>query len=407
MRCRLAARFQPSVRWASSGPKHTRSVSQMAVPTSTSQGMPPLGMPPLSPPKPWKNTMGPSASSFCQKYVTEFKESSVEGAGKGWFASTDIPAGIRLRRVSVEDGSLLQFADENALRATGWDIDEAVHYGIGHKTDRGTLYYLNPGTPCNHADPLREVSVVYHMDKPGEMELWTVRDVKAGDELLIDYNEDYVSCDWYDKLCIDRGLTPLSKLGATINEMYKSTSVPMPWKNTMGTSAPSFCQKFKTEFKDSAIEGAGKGWWATQDIPAGVRLRRVSVDDGSLLRFADEDELRATSWDMDQAVHYGIGHKTDRTAVYYLNPGTPCNHADPSREVAVSYHMDKPGEMEMWSVRDIKAGEEILIDYSEDYVACDWYEKLCIERNLTPLSKLGNFINGLSKMCGRPDVASE
>jgi hypothetical protein len=348
--------------------------------------------------------MGASAPSFCEQYQTEFKEASIEGAGKGWFASVDIPAGTRLRRVSVADGSLLRFADENELRATGWDVDDAVHYGIGHKTDRTALYYLNPGTPCNHADPKRQVSAEYRMDQPGEMEMWTVRDVKAGEEILIDYTKDYVECSWYDKLCVDRGLTPLSKLGFIINDMYKSP--PMPWKNMQGPAAPSFCQKYRTEFKPSTIEGAGKGWWATTDIPAGVRLRRVTVDDGSLLRFADEEALRATGWDIDEAVHYGIGHKTDRSALYYLNPGTPCNHADPSRQVGAMYRMDKPGEMEMWSVRDIKAGEEILIDYAEDYVQCGWYDELCIQRNLTPLSKLGSTINSMHRMLG-PESTSE
>ena len=150
--------------------------------------------------------------------VQVFKNSSIEGAGKGWFAKTDIiPAGVRLRRVSVDDG----FADEDELRATGWDVDGAVHYGIGHKTDRSALYYLNPGTPCNHADPFRQVSAMYRMDKPGETDTWTVRDIKSGEEILIDYAEDYVECDWYDALCIQRNLTPLSKLGATINAMHR------------------------------------------------------------------------------------------------------------------------------------------------------------------------------------------
>ena len=162
-------------------------------------------------------------------------------------------------------------------------MKDAVNYGIGHKADRGALYYLNPGTPCNHASPNKSVAVVYHMDKMGEMELWTVRDVKAGEELLIDYKEDYVACDWYDTLCNDNGLTPLSKLGFIVDAMYTEGPLigplPKPWENRSGSHAPSFSQEHPTEFRSSMIEGAGTGWWAKADIPAGVMLRRVTIDE--------------------------------------------------------------------------------------------------------------------------------
>ena len=154
-------------------------------------------------------------------------------------------------------------------------------------------------------------------------------------------------------------------------------AVPKPWKNNIGTSAHSFSQEHRTVFHESTIPGAGRGWFADMDIPAGVRLRRVTLEDGSLLRFPSEKELRATGWSVDEAVHYGIGHKKDRDAVFYLNPGTPCNHGDPSRVVSAEYHFDKPNEMELWSVRGIKAGEEIFIDYTKDYGFVDWYDKLC------------------------------
>ena len=37
-------------------------------------------------------------------------------------------------------------------------------------------------------------------------------------------------------------------------------------------------QNYPTEFRPSQIEGAGNGWWAKVDIPAGTRLRRVSKE---------------------------------------------------------------------------------------------------------------------------------
>jgi len=342
-------------------------------------------------PYPWKNAATTKDSSFCQMFTSEFRPSAIEGGGLGWWATVDMPAGVRLRRVSIEDGSLLRFANESELKNAGWEMKDCVHYGIGHKTDKDALYYLNPGTPCNHADPNVEVAVEYRMTKAGEMELWTARDIKAGEELVIDYCEDYVECKWYDKMMMDQGLTPLTKLGPIINEMYAK---PKPWNNPACTDADSFNSEHSTEFRASAIEGAGLGWWAKADIPAGAQLRRVAVEDGSLIRVADKRQLRAAGWHITEAVHYGIGHKADRGAIYFLNPGTPANHADPSRRASIEYRMVKPGEMELWSLTDIKAGEEMFIDYTETFVKCEWYDELCKDHAVTPLSKIGHDING-------------
>ena len=135
---------------------------------------------------PWKSHKGenPTACklSFNQEFPTEFRPSQIPDCGNGWWALVDIPKGTRLRRVAVDNGTLFQFTSEKQLNEAGWDITEAVNYGIAHKTDPG-IFFLNPGTACNHADPSREVSVVYHMGAKGVMEIWTTKDVKAGEEM--------------------------------------------------------------------------------------------------------------------------------------------------------------------------------------------------------------------------------
>ena len=65
-----------------------------------------------------------------------------------------------------------------------------------------------------------------------------------------------------------------------------SSAVPKTWGHP--AEGPTFNKDYPTEFRTSQIEGAGNGWWSKVDIPAGVRLRRVSVADGTLLKFGSQ-----------------------------------------------------------------------------------------------------------------------
>merc|ERR1719326_2219110 len=82
-------------------------------------------------------------------------------------------------------------------------------------------------------------------------------------------------------------------------QFFKSASaqVPVPWGRQPDPA--TFHPEFPTEFRPSTIEGAGKGWYAKADIPAGVCMRRVSPEDGSLIRIGSEQELSETGWDID------------------------------------------------------------------------------------------------------------
>lgn len=150
-------------------------------------------------------------------------------------------------------------------------------------------------------------------------------------------------------------------------------------------SGPTFL--FATEFRRSSIPDSGNGWWAAEDIPAGSCLRRVRVDEGSLVRFASKGELIAAGWDPRDYVNYGICHPQEPTCVFFLNPGTAMNHS--SANGSVRYNMDVTGTMEIWTVRDIKKGEEIFNDYSADFKDhCKWYGEVCKENNVVPISDL-------------------
>lgn len=168
-------------------------------------------------PVPWGHQ--PDESTFNPKYATEFRESTIPMCGNGWFAKVDIPAGVRMRRISIEAGSLFRFTEEE-FKATGWNPDEAVNYGIGHWMDPAAIFFLKPGTAVNHADPTREATIEYRHCEPGVMELWTSKDIKAGEEMFCDYARDYAPCPWYDKMQNDRGNTPLSQIPAYINSLY-------------------------------------------------------------------------------------------------------------------------------------------------------------------------------------------
>lgn len=187
-----------------------------------------------------------------------------------------------------------------------------------------------------------------------------------------------------------------------IVEESASTTHDLPWKKKV--EGPSFSSEYPTEFRESAVPGGGLGWFAKVYIPAGVCLRRVSIQDKTLHRFEDELELRATGWDIDDAVNYGIGHKSDRSAIFFLDPGTACNHADRTKQPTVMYDMTKKGVMEIWSILPIRAGEEMWIDYADNFCSPKWYEDLMTERNLTPLSCLGAAIDKIYQQPGVVDM---
>ena len=223
-------------------------------------------------------------------------------------------------------------------------------------------------------------------------------------------------------------LATVSQLRPGLSRAFSTPAIPKTWGHP--ATGPTFNPDYQTEFRPSQIESGGRGWWALSDIPGGTRLRRVSVADGSLVKFSSLAELEEAGWDIDDAVNYGIGHWKSQTAIYFLNPGTAMNHADRTREASIKYVHDEDDVMELWTTRDVKAGDEmfnaciVATDRTRiepgsnpghraalqltrahvpaaadhrDFAPCPWYDTLQRERGNVPLSQLNEEIEKLYK----------
>jgi len=218
-------------------------------------------------------------------------------------------------------------------------------------------------------------------------------EAKAREDMFNQDRKDLVSCMWYDELQRSRGNVPLLQLNDQINILLDKKAIPKTWGKP--ATGPTFNSKYPIEFRKSQIECAGNGAFALVDIPQGTRLRRVAVADGTLVRFCNEQELMMAGWDIDDTVNYGIGHFRDPSSIYFLNPGTAMNHADKTREPSVKYVHDEEGALELWTVKDIKAGQEMFNHYHKDFAPCMWYDELQRSRGNVPLSQLNDHINAL------------
>jgi hypothetical protein len=241
-------------------------------------------------------------------------------------------------------------------------------------------------------------------EKKDVLELWRAisghahkENAKVEDETFNKDHKDLVTGMWIEELQRSqshmRGDMPLSQLNDPINACHHEKAIPKTWGQP--ATGPTFNSKYPMEFRKSQIEGAGNGAFAAVNIPKGTCLRRVAVADGTLVRFRSEQEIMLAGWDIDDAVNYGIGHFRDPSSIYFLNPGTAMNHADKTREPSVKYVHDEEGVLELWTVKDVKAGEEMFNQYHKDFAPCRWYDELQQSRGNVPLSQLNDHINAL------------
>jgi hypothetical protein len=229
--------------------------------------------------KPWGKPA--EGSTFNEEYPTEFKASGVPDGGNGWWAKVDIPKGTRMRRVSVEEGSLKKVSSLEDLKNSGWGAEDSVNYGIGHKKDPESIYFLNPGTACNHADPTRQVSIIYKHDEPDVFELWTVKDIKAGEEMFISYSQAFGACKWFDEYHNAAGRTPLSQLGdiidAEVMKLKKAPAGAVEMKVSLKKSKGFYVNAAKSFLKGVEAKPAAEGKEAVEAKAAVDALRLSGI----------------------------------------------------------------------------------------------------------------------------------
>ena len=78
---------------------------------------------------------------------------------------------------------------------------------------------------------------MYNMSTKGMMEIWSTKDIQAGEEMFNDYGHDFTACGWYDDLANAHGVTPLSQLAPLVEQMYLSAKVEAEAERTMPLSS--------------------------------------------------------------------------------------------------------------------------------------------------------------------------
>jgi SET domain-containing protein len=104
-----------------------------------------------------------------------------EQYGRGVYATIDIPSGV-----NVELAELLILSKEDTTKVNETDLQ---YYTFKFTDDQDCLV-LGVGEIFNHSDsPNVSYSIIEHENRP-KMQFVTIRDVKAGEQLFTDYNQD-------------------------------------------------------------------------------------------------------------------------------------------------------------------------------------------------------------------------
>ncbi len=112
----------------------------------------------------------------------DIKESLQKGVGKGLFAKTAIKKGAFILEYTGVPLTAEE-ADDHPGRYL-FELDEKVT--LNGDTDDNTAKYIN-----HSCDPSVEAEIDEEDDGSKHINIYAVRDIQAGEELYIDYDEEY------------------------------------------------------------------------------------------------------------------------------------------------------------------------------------------------------------------------
>jgi len=124
-----------------------------------------------------------------QKSRLMVKKSTIPRAGKGLFAARDIPKGTKLgyyAGVYMDEKRYNQLKNQNYV----WYIKNNL-YVDAYPCKKALLRYINSFISRKQRIKMKKKYNTEPYSYGGKLWYRTIRDVKAGDELFIDYGPDY------------------------------------------------------------------------------------------------------------------------------------------------------------------------------------------------------------------------
>lgn len=265
--------------------------------------------------------------------------------GVGVFAVHDIPAGTPLFRTDHRSRTFqTKDVDPEFVKFCIF-IDDETCRGP-ERFDRMEIgWYVNHSATPNVAKQEADQNLTLFERK--KYDLYTTKDIKAGDEIVIDYNylnePEHLKEDYYRQ-----STTTTATVNQPAQQIPAQNKIDKEWT------------EFSFMLKPSSLGGIGV--FAVHNIPANTQVFR---NDHTLRTFKTKD--------LDPALQQYCIHLNDEECVgperfdrmeigWYLNhsskPNIAKNHEDRNQSF---FERQKYA---FCTIKDIKAGDEILIDYN-------------------------------------------
>jgi len=360
--------------------------------------------------------------------------SSIPGAGSGVFVTKDVPKGteffggdvaVPLLDVSLYfpnfDVSFINYmwaADTHHSKFEAWEVDMIELSPLGTLANHHDEFHnlsLRPGphddTRLHRAVDREAGAFSYH----GGERYFAKYDLKAGSELYQFYGESWFN-DRFGKLAkIPKTISYESEASITgdgqVNEAKDSQERrPVEWIKEHGICLDTL------ESRPSTISNAGKGAFAKFAFSKGDRIAPIP-----LLHVMDKERFALRSWNVDDSgqrvtgeqiigtqllLNYCFGHPESTLLLCHTTNAALINH----RTAKTNQDEMKPNAMIQWAkgadsnwlgeslatlqskmgrglmfdliaTRDIRKGEEIFIDYGDEWDR-RWNQHLSLRTNL-------------------------